>query len=440
VVTASDPTIDAQADAPRREATAAPRRASRGLSRGIGARWRRVVVGAVAAGAIALGLGWCWRETRAVPTLATIAGRMARERYAEAEPALREHLRRSPDDGEARTMLARLLAARGDSEGCARELRRVPFWWPTKAEARFREGQTYLRIDRAREAEAAWLAVVGQELPQAPPPAIFQDACLELLRLYAIEDRWDDAAPLIWKAHDLAAPADRALWLIIRLRSELERIAHTETIVPLRRYVAADRADGEALRALARALEALGRPADAARHFELCLERHPDDGRAWRDYLAMLLARGDRDAFLATLARAPAAAESQAQLWVYRGLACEWRGDLPGAASLYRQAVVRDPFVVEYQYRLALAEGRLGHKEMAALHQQRARQLREARGRLRAVFGRYLDARDQRGGPAQALLATTLEQLTATCQTLGWTRAADACTEERTRAEEALRN
>jgi tetratricopeptide (TPR) repeat protein len=393
------------------------------------------VVWAVAAGAIAFNLGWYWRETRAVPRLATIAGWMARQRYAEAEPALREHLRRSPDDGEARTMLARLLAARGDSRGCARELRRVPSWWPTKAEARYREGQTYLRIDRAREAEAAWLALVKQDLPHAPPPAIFQDACLDLLRLYAFEDRWEDAAPIIWNAYDRAAPADRALWLIVRLRSELERVAQSETIVPLRRYVAADPEDGEALRALARAEQALGRGTEAAGHFQLCLERHPDDARAWRDYLAMLLAQGDRDAFLAALAKAPAA-ESEPQLWLYRGLDREWRGDLEGAAGLYRQAVARNPFVVEYHYRLALAEGRLGRGKAAAEHHQRARQLREARGRLPELFGRFLDALEQRGGPARASLATTLESLASTCTALGWTRAADACTEERTRAEE----
>jgi tetratricopeptide (TPR) repeat protein len=310
----------------------------------------------------------------------------------------------------------------------------VPSWWPTIAEARYREGQTYLRIDRARDAEAAWLAVVKQDLPRAPP-ALFQDACLELLRLYAIEDRWEDAAPLIWNAYDRAAPADRALWLILRLRSELERIAPWETIVPLRRYVAADPEDGEALRALARAEQALGRGSEAAGHFQRCVERHPDDARAWRDYLAMLLAQGDRDAFLTALARAPAA-EGEPQLWLYRGVAREWRGDLESAADRYRQAVARDPFVVEYQYRLALAEGRLGHRETAALHHRRARHLREARGRLPALFARYLATRDPRGGPERAALTTTLEHLSATCAALGWTRAADACTEERVRAAE----
>jgi tetratricopeptide (TPR) repeat protein len=390
---------------------------------------------AVAAGAVGSLLGWYCRETRDVPSLATIAEWMAHQRYALAEPALREHLRRSPDDGEARTMLARLLAARGDSRGCAGELQRVPFWWPTKAEARYREGQSYLRIDRAREAEAAWLALVKHDLPR-PPSAIFQDACLELLRLYAIEDRWEDAAPLIWSAYDQAAPPDRALWLIIRLRSELERVAPSETIVPLRRYVTADPEDGEALRALARAEQALGCPAAAATHFRLCLARHPGDARAWRDYLAMLLAQGEREAFRAALARAPATATSEPQLWLYRGLDHEWRGDLEGAAGLYCQAVARNPCVVEYHYRLALAEGRLGCREEAAEHHRRARRLREARGRLPELLGRYLDTRDQHGGPARASLATTLERLTSTCQELGWPRAADACTEEHTRAEE----
>ena len=76
---------------------------------------------------------------------------------ARVEPILREHLRRSPHDGEARMMLARALAGRGDLLGCARQLHEVPFWSPRKAEALFREGQSYLKIDRAKDAEDAWL-------------------------------------------------------------------------------------------------------------------------------------------------------------------------------------------------------------------------------------------------------------------------------------------
>ena len=53
---------------------------------------------------------WYWRDTRPLPDLNTISAWMQREQYAQAEPVLHEHLRRSPHDGEARMMLARVLA------------------------------------------------------------------------------------------------------------------------------------------------------------------------------------------------------------------------------------------------------------------------------------------------------------------------------------------
>ena len=61
-------------------------------------------------------------------------------------------------------MLARTLAAAGDYLGCARELHEVPYWWPQKAEALLREGQSYLLIDRAQDAERAWLEAIKHHL------------------------------------------------------------------------------------------------------------------------------------------------------------------------------------------------------------------------------------------------------------------------------------
>ena len=80
---------------------------------------------------VALGLAgfnawWYWRDNRPRPDLATISRLMSHDQYAQAEPALREHLRRSPHDGEARMMLARLHAARGDLLNCARAATRSP--------------------------------------------------------------------------------------------------------------------------------------------------------------------------------------------------------------------------------------------------------------------------------------------------------------------------
>ena len=78
---------------------------------------------------------WYWRDTRDLPALKTISDWISQERYLKAEPALREHLRRSPHDAEARMMLARALAGRGDLLACASQLHQVPHWSPRKPEA-----------------------------------------------------------------------------------------------------------------------------------------------------------------------------------------------------------------------------------------------------------------------------------------------------------------
>jgi hypothetical protein len=73
---------------------------------------------------------WYWRDNVALPNLKTVSEWIRREQYTRAEPVLHEHLRKSSHDGEARMMLARVLAGRGDLLGCARQLHAVPFWWP----------------------------------------------------------------------------------------------------------------------------------------------------------------------------------------------------------------------------------------------------------------------------------------------------------------------
>ena len=126
-------------------------------------------------------------------------------------------------------MLARVLAARNDSLACARELHEVAFWSPEKAEARLREGQAYIRVDRARDAEQAWLATIEGDPLHPIPLNIHHDACQELLKIYAIEDRWEDAYPIIWKSYDHSPAVDHPALLSMRLRPELERVSHKES-------------------------------------------------------------------------------------------------------------------------------------------------------------------------------------------------------------------
>ncbi len=412
--------ITAPSDRPlaRSKSSPAPRRRARfaGIS---------LVVG----GALIVGLGafdaWLyWRDTRPIADLDTISNWLRREDYATAEMALRERLRRAPHDVEARMMLARSLAGRGDVLSCARELRKVPFWSPRKTEALFREGQSYLERDHARDAEAAWLELIKDD-PLHPVPAdLFHDACQALLKLYAIEDRWDDAYPVMWAAHDHAAREDRPVLLAMRVRPELERVAPKESIEVIRRYVAADPDDLEALRALARAEQALGQPAEAARHFQECLKRRPDDVRAWRDHVAMLLDQGELESFLALLEKAPKGADIESETWMFRGVAREKAGNWPAAAECFRKAIELNPTVSKYYYRLAVAEERLGLRKEAMAHRQRTKEMNEARGQLPAAYADYFAAQKLDGEAHAQAMAAACKHLGSICETLGWSRAA----------------
>ena len=374
-------------------------------------------------GLSAFNIWWYWRDIRPLRDYTTISEWIQRERYTEAEAALRERLRGSPQDFKARIMLARAMAARNDYLGCARELHEVPFWCPQKAEALYREGQSYLALDRARDAERAWQEVIKDDPLHPVAPELYHDACQELLKIYAIEDRWEDAYPVIWKSYDHAEPIDHPVLLAMRMRPELERVSQKESIVVLTRYVNAAPDDWEALRALARAELAVGQHADSARHFEACLKGRPDDVRVWRDYLAMLLDQGEMESFLALLKRAPEGADNEPETWMFRGAASEKVGDWAAAAGDFRKAIELSPVVSKYYYRLATAEERLGLRDAAAAHRQRTKEINDARSQLPAAYAAFFAAKKP-GKPGSQDMDAACRRLASLCETLGWLRAA----------------
>ncbi len=351
-------------------------------ARGVGRWLSRLAFLGLLAGLAAFNAWWDWRESQPLASGQAIETWIASGQYDRAEAALRERLRRAPHEVEARVTLARTLAAHGDMVGCARELDRVPYWSPRRPEALFRAAQAFLAADRARDAESSLRALLDDDPLHPPDPGLYHDASQELLKILAAEDRWEDAYPIIWKAFDHSAPADRPLVLTMRIRSELERVAPAETIKVLRKYLAADPSDFEALRALARAELALGRRAEAVRDMESCLHARPDDPRAWSDYLDMLQSLGEQEAFVTNLARVPPSADSKAEIWALRAQSRERAGDLEGASRNYREALKRNPNLSNAHYRLAIIEERLGHREAAAAHRKRWQALRDARTRL----------------------------------------------------------
>jgi tetratricopeptide (TPR) repeat protein len=389
---------------------------------------------ALIAGLIGFNTWWYWRDTRPLVDPRTIDGWIARAEWSKAEAAARERLRRAPHDGAMRMTLARILAGRGDLVGCARELGEVPYWWPERAEAQFRAAQALLMADRARDAEAILQAILDGDPLHRPSPGLYHDASQELLKLYATEDRWEDAYPVIWKAYDHGAPQDRPLLLMMRMRCEVERLAPLETLKSLRRYVTADPVDFEARRAMANAELAVGQGAEALRDMEACIRGRPDDARTWRDYLTMLQTLGEADAFNAVMARLPRSAENEPEIWVFRGQIKERAGDWAGAAADYGRALELNPHLLNGHYRLATLEARLGHREQASAHRKRWDELRQARVQLRQVDARYRAAVDAATAPeptpsARAELREAATRLGAVCEALGWARALAACNE-----------
>ncbi len=382
------------------------------------------------AGLVVFNAWWYWRDTRPLEDLATLSRSIGSDRSGRAENALREYARRSPYDASVRVILARALAARGDYLGCARQLHEVPYWSPLKPESLYREGQAFFQLDRVRDAERAWLELIKDDPLHPVSPALLSDAYKGLLKTYAIEDRWEDGYPVIWSAYDRASGSEERLyWLTMRMRAELERVSRKEAIVELRRYVAADPQDCDALHALARAEIAIGQREEGERHFKQCLKLRPDYLRAWRDCLNNFLDQGELEPFLEMLRVPPPSADNDPETWFFRGVASEKAGDWRTAASHFQKALELNPFHNKCYYRLGVAQGRLGLPEEAASNRKRSSEINEARGQLPAVYAQFFDSFKAKE-PDPAVAAAAARRLAAICETLGWARPAQAWNRE----------
>ncbi|WP_169975529.1 tetratricopeptide repeat protein [Tautonia rosea] len=375
---------------------------------------------------IVLNAWWFWRDRPF--RMDEIRQAVQRERFDEAGDLLQTHLARSPYDAEARIMLARVKAARGDLLGCVTELGRVPPWDPNKPEALYREGQAALQADRADLAEAAWLACVQDDPLHPTPPELHSDAGLELIKLYILEGRQVEAEAFIWDEYELADWVDRPTLLSMRIRLELERINPTDVAKTLARYVDAAPDDWNARLGLARALETLGRPAEADRHLQTTLEQRPNEPRVWGTLLEILAERGDEESLRKTIARIPAEVEDDVRIWLHRGSVLEREGDLSQAADSYAEAIRIDPNGASGHYRLGQLLNRLGRHDEAEEHLARNRTIQQARSDLRDAYSEFLLAFNlllPQAGETVPERPQAAENLAVICETLGMQRAAE---------------
>ena len=355
--------------------------------------------------------------------------------------ALRRAVRKSPHDPEARLALGRALGAAKDFDGCVEQLRQVPFWSPKKPEAQFGEGMALLELNRAREAEAVLLAYLATD-PNHPSPrpnrVVVEN---KLWDIHAIEDRWDDARALAWRAYKDAEgrPDVRRRILEVVMRTHLEKSDPVAAVARLRPILEVDPADWEARRALARALDASARDLDASgkhaeaaslrneadREIARCLTERPKSPRARADKLEMLEGREDFAGLAAAEAQVPAEADVEGRIWLIRGRLRRQARDYPGAAEAFAKALETMPNDYGAHHGLAQALQRIGRDGEAEIHRRRHVALLEHSKAVTQAVNHYRDLTDSASTPASAL-RDAMTKLAAECKAMGWTEEAAA--------------
>jgi tetratricopeptide (TPR) repeat protein len=373
---------------------------------------------------VALNVWWFWLESRPEVGLDTIAMWVEQHRDREAEEALRQRLARSPNDGAARILLARLLGQRKDMLACAQELHRIPFWWPDRGKWWLMEAGAFEEIGRMADAEAAWKSLVEDDPLHPVEPRLATVATRDLLELYAVEGRWEDAVQLIWKTYNRTDdPAERERLLNMRLRTELERIAPVVAAAKMEGYLAADPGDWEARLGLAKVLSALNRAEEARSHLEVCLRERPNDAVGWAAYLDLLNSSGDLDGLRKAAARLPESAAENTAALKHRARLMELDRRWSDAAALYRRILRVSPFDNQAYFHLAQAEERLDQHGPAQEHRRRWQTLRDARTELGRAYQAVLDLRAS--APNTPKHHAAIRDLARICETLGWKRDAE---------------
>ena len=92
-------------------------------------------------------------------------------------------------------------------------------------------------------------------------------------------------------------------------------------------------------------------------------------------------------------------AETEPEIWMFRGQAKERDGNWQAAAEDYRKALELNPNLNNAHYRLSMIEERQGRREQAAAHRKRWQELREARTRLPQAAQEYQAALAAASGP-----------------------------------------
>lgn len=394
-------------------------------------RWVRWTCWLLSAALFVFGGFRLWRDLEPAPDLLKIERRVRSGDVKAAEQDLRTYLDKSPEHGDARRLLAWLLARKGAKRESAQELHKIPSWWPNKREAQFLEGQSFHELGLARDAEAAWRACVGDDPLHPADPGIVKNAAESLVALFLLEGRLNDARMVLWDAYNQASEAERPAVLGTRMRVELERIEPRESVETLNRQVTADPDDWQSRQALARAYQLAGFPDEADREIQTCLRQQPSNVQVWVAWLSLLRDRNDALGLERAMTQMPAeiATSKNPEIQKVRASVFESAGNLNLARQALELAIQADDYDEETHFRAARVLTRLGDEAAAARHHERYRVLKQARDRLPKELEEFGNlTRGQSRAEARLASITKLADLS---ETLGWPRLASAWRKQR---------
>jgi Flp pilus assembly protein TadD len=149
----------------------------------------RVAVAAILV--LFLGAGACWAWT--FRWLSSGRARLQNGQITLAQQSLQRFVRWHPKHAEAHYLLAMAYGERRDWKSALAELTQVPDDSPQAVSARWREGDIFLQLNRAADAERSLVRAL-----ELDPNCL--EAIRGLLHLYRWQDRYADAEPLVWRA------------------------------------------------------------------------------------------------------------------------------------------------------------------------------------------------------------------------------------------------
>jgi Tfp pilus assembly protein PilF len=310
------------------------------------------------------------------------------ERFRESAVMAERLVEQNPRDSQALYELARARWGLGDFAGCADVAKRIPIWSGRRSAAALLAGLAMRKLHEGRRAEAEFLEAIARD----PEGIAAMQARMELVALYAMEERRGPFEQMVWQIYDRLDESRKLVAISMHLRLQFEQVLPETNAEALRRIVERDPSDANAIAGLASAL-ANGNDLETARTtFERAVALAPDDAELRERYGELLNQVGDIEALSALLASVSPETINRAATWRLVGVVAQTKRDLQGASDAFERAIERDPLDIESRHRLSQVLYQLGRRDDAARQAETRDRLRAGRDAMRSAWDTFASA------------------------------------------------